>query len=171
MRSSRFDDLIVYKWGARFQGRWFRCAIGHGGIRSEKHEGDGATPVGIWRLTNGMWRGDRLPRPPTLLNLRKAGPQDKWSDDPRDPAYNQPVRGIHWRFSHERMRRSDPLYDIVLVTDHNSSPPVPGLGSAIFVHCWRAARHPTAGCVAFQRDDLLWIMKRWTNRSRLVIRR
>jgi L,D-peptidoglycan transpeptidase YkuD (ErfK/YbiS/YcfS/YnhG family) len=68
------------------------------------------------------------------------------------------------------MRRGDGLYDLCAVTDHNTDPVVPGAGSAIFVHVWRRPRFPTAGCVAFARADLCWILARWTPRSRLVIR-
>ncbi|MEM6664113.1 MAG: L,D-transpeptidase family protein, partial [Pseudomonadota bacterium] len=70
----------------------------------------------------------------------------------------------------DRMRRGDPLYDICAVTDQNFAPAVPGRGSAIFVHLWRKPRHPTAGCIAFRRADLEWILARWTTRSRLIIR-
>jgi len=170
VRPSRLQDLIVGRWGARFRGRQFPCAIGKGGIQHEKREGDGATPIGVWKLTQGMWRGDRVLPPSGPLIFSMAGPQDKWSDDPDDPAYNSGISAFRWPFSHERMRRGDRLYDIVIMTDHNTGPSIPGDGSAIFVHCWRAARHPTAGCVAFRRDDLRWIVERWSPESRLVIR-
>jgi L,D-peptidoglycan transpeptidase YkuD (ErfK/YbiS/YcfS/YnhG family) len=47
---------------------------------------------------------------------------------------------------------------------------VPGRGSAIFLHVWRRPRHPTAGCIAFARADLAFILARWTPRSRVVVR-
>ena len=69
------------------------------------------------------------------------------------------------------MARGDGLYDLCGVTDHNACPVVPGMGSAIFVHLWRKPRHPTAGCIAFRRPDLAWILARWQpGRSRLVVR-
>jgi L,D-peptidoglycan transpeptidase YkuD (ErfK/YbiS/YcfS/YnhG family) len=39
-------DIVVTRWGARFMGRRFPCAIGRGGITQTKREGDGATPAG-----------------------------------------------------------------------------------------------------------------------------
>ena len=42
-------------------------------------------------------------------------------------------------------------------------------GSAIFVHFWKRPRRPTAGCVAFERADLLWIVRRWRPESRMII--
>jgi len=70
----------------------------------------------------------------------------------------------------DRMTRGDGLYDACVVTDHNAAPVIPGAGSAIFVHLWRKPRHPTAGCIAFRRRDLWWILARWTPHSRLIVR-
>ena len=151
-------------------GRRFPCAVGRGGIvpARAKREGDGATPAGVHRFIGLLYRPDRLTRPADWA--RPMGPSDLWSDDPDDPDYNLPVRVPH-AYSHERMMRPDPMYDIVLLTDWNWPQAEPGRGSAIFVHVWRKARHPTAGCVAFARADLLWIAARIGHETRLVIRR
>ncbi len=53
------------------------------------------------------------------------------------------------------MWRDDDLYDIVVVLGHNDAPPVPGLGSAIFLHVARPDFAPTEGCVALAFPDLL----------------
>ena len=45
-----------------------------------------------------------------------------------------------------------------LVVGHNDDPPVPGAGSAIFLHLERPDGGPTEGCVALQRDDLLAVL-------------
>ncbi|MEM8826277.1 MAG: hypothetical protein AAGD40_05060, partial [Pseudomonadota bacterium] len=73
------------------------CRIGRGGAvaAAEKREGDGATPVGSWRLRTLFVRADRLPAPTTSLPWRYVAPEDGWSDDPADPAYNRPVRHPH----------------------------------------------------------------------------
>lgn len=65
--------------------------------------------------------------------------------------------------------RSDPMYDMFIITDWNWPIAKPGRGSAIFVHIWKAPRKPTAGCVAFNKSDLMWIIQRWTARSRLFV--
>ena len=164
------SDLIVGPQGvARFLGRSIPCAIGRGGIRADKREGDGATPIGTWRVESGYYRADRMAAPDTVIPLRASGPRDGWSDDPGDGAYNGPVR-LPYPCSHEQMRRGDTLYDLALVLDHNRHPPVPGEGSAIFIHCWRGQRYPTAGCLAFSPPDLRWIVERWTAASRVIIR-
>ncbi|MEM7191137.1 MAG: L,D-transpeptidase family protein [Pseudomonadota bacterium] len=165
----RPDDLVVGPWGARFQARRFPCAHGRGGIRRVKREGDLASPEGTWRMLWLYWRADRGTMPATALPEQPLGPRQGWSEDPADPAYNRPVRHPH-PYAVDRMRRGDPLYDIVAVTDQNFIPAFPHAGSAIFVHLWRKPRHPTAGCIAFRRRDLEWILARWNQHSRLIIR-
>ena len=165
-----YYDLVVDRRGmVRFMGRTIPCAIGKGGIVADKREGDGGTPVGVWRMENVHYRADRVARPKTALPVTPIGARDGWCDDPSEADYNRPIR-LPAACSHERMRRGDILYDIVIVLDHNRHPPQPGKGSAIFVHCWRAPRFPTAGCLAFSPANLRWILERWNvNRSKVVI--
>lgn len=167
----RAGDLVVTRWGARFRGRHLPCAVGRGGIRAAKakREGDGATPAGRHRIVGLLYRPDRIGRHRLPGWARPIGLRDLWSDDPRDPDYNLMVRAPH-RFGHERLRRPDPLYDILLVTDWNWPRAERGRGSAIFVHLWRKPRHPTAGCVAFARRDLEWIVRRLRVGERLAVR-
>lgn len=137
-----------------------RAVIGRSGrIAAElKREGDGATPMGAWPVRRALWREDRLVRPDTALVLDPIGPDDGWCDDPEDPAYNRPVR-LPWPGRCETLTREDGLYDIVVVLGHNDGPPVPGLGSAIFLHCASPDYRPTEGCIAIARDDLAALLK------------
>lgn len=162
-------DLVVTPMGLRFQGRVFPCSVGRGGIvaASAKREGDGATPAGVHRLVGMLYRPDRLTRPAAWA--LPIGPADLWSDDPRDADYNLMVRAPHG-FGHERLRRADPMYDLVIVTDWNWPHATPGNGSAIFLHQWRRPGAPTAGCIALARRDLHWIAPRIVHQTRLVIR-
>ncbi|MEM8751577.1 MAG: L,D-transpeptidase family protein [Pseudomonadota bacterium] len=169
----RFEDLVVTRWGARFRGRRFACSIGRGGIRADKREGDGATPAGAMRLVGSGFRPDRLARPlpprPRGFRMISIRPADIWSDDPDDPDYNRPLRSRGHEYSHERLSRADRMYDIFVLTDWNWPQPEFRRGSAIFVHVWKAPRRPTEGCVAFSRPDLIWIIRRWTPRCRLIV--
>lgn len=144
------------------------CAHGRGGIATIKAEGDLRSPVGRYRLLWLYWRPDRSLRPRTILPARPLGPRQGWAETPEDPAYNSAIRHPH-PYPADRMRRGDPLYDICVVTDQNAAR-VPDKGSAIFVHLWRRPRWPTAGCIAFRRSDLEWILSHWHVDSRLVIR-
>ena len=159
-------DIVVGRWGARFLNRRFPCTIGRGGITARKREGDGATPGGIHRIVGMLYRPDRMVKPADWA--LPIGPCDLWSDDPRDEDYNLMVRAPH-AFSHERLRRADPMYDLILITDWNWPDAVPGRGSAIFVHAWRRPLAKTAGCVALSSADLRWIAPRITHQTRLII--
>ncbi|ANP36974.1 hypothetical protein JL2886_02080 [Phaeobacter gallaeciensis] len=159
-------DLVLTPRGLRFMGRLLPCAIGKGGLTQSKREGDGATPVGVHRIAGMLYRPDRM-LPPTDWAV-PIGPGDLWSDDVRDPDYNLMVRAPHG-FSHERLRRADPLYDLVLITDWNWPNAVKGRGSAIFIHQWRRPGYPTEGCLAFSRSDLRWIAQRLRPGSRVII--
>lgn len=145
----------------------FPVALGKGGLTHKKREGDGATPLGSHQIVGCLWRADRLARPCGWAF--PIGPQDLWSDDVNDPDYNTQVRSPH-DFSHERLMRSDPLYDVVLITDWNWPNAKPGRGSAIFMHTWRAPRVPTEGCVAFRRDHLLWILDRIHPGTNIIVK-
>lgn len=159
-------DLVVMPGYVRFMGRRFPCTIGRGGIADRKVEGDGVTPRGIHRLVGMLYRPDRMARPADWALPIKPG--DLWSDDVRDPDYNMMVRVPH-AFSHENLRRADPMYDLIILTDWNWPYPAKGRGSAIFIHQWRGPGRPTAGCVAFKRDDLQWIARKIQHKTRLVI--
>lgn len=161
------DDIVVGRWGARFLNRRFPCTIGRSGITTRKREGDGATPAGVHRIVGMLYRPDRMVRPADWA--LPIGPSDLWSDDPKDEDYNLMVRAPH-PFSHERLRRADPMYDLILITDWNWPQSVAGRGSAIFVHSWRRPHARTAGCVALSPADLRWIAPRITHQTRLIIR-
>ncbi|WP_430465805.1 L,D-transpeptidase family protein [Tabrizicola sp.] len=163
------EDLVVTPMGVRFFNRVFPCTLGRSGIVAgdKKREGDGATPAGVHRIVGMLYRPDRMAKPTDWA--LPIGPQDLWSDDPRDEDYNLMVRAPHG-FGHEKLRRADPLYDLVILTDWNWPEAQPGRGSAIFLHRWRRPGYPTAGCVAFDPADLLWIAHRITHQTRLVVR-
>jgi len=160
-------DLVLTRRGLRFQNRHFACAIGRGGLTADKREGDGATPRGQHRIMACLYRPDRLPRPNPWA--RPIRPGDLWSDDPSQPDYNHLMRAPY-PHSHEMLRRADPLYDLILITDWNWPIAAPHKGSAIFVHQWRKPRHPTEGCLALRRDHLSWIAGRIAPGTRLIIR-
>lgn len=154
------NDIIVSSAGVlSFGGLQFRCALGKGGVRpeAEKREGDGATPLGRYPLRRVFYRADRLAAPQTRLPLQALTPQDGWCDDPLDPAYNRFVT-LPCGASHEKLWRDDAVYDVIVVLGHNDDPPVPGLGSAIFMHVARPDYSGTEGCVALALPDLLALL-------------
>jgi len=142
----------------RYKSFAFPCVLGRAGIRADKAEGDGATPVGRFALKRVLYRGDRLMPPATRMPIAPIAPNDGWCDAPDDANYNKPVK-LPYGASAENMWRDDGLYDVVVVLGHNDDPVVPGAGSAIFVHVAAPDSAPTAGCVALAREDLLSILR------------
>lgn len=134
-----------------------RCAIGRGGVKRDKHEGDGATPIGAWPLREGYFRPDRMPAPETRLTMTPLDPRAGWCDASSDPNYNRPVR-LPYPASHEELWRDDEIYDVILVLGYNDDPVVAGKGSAIFLHLARGDFSPTAGCVAVQLEDMMKLL-------------
>jgi len=136
-----------------FAGKRFRCALGRGGLSADKHEGDGATPIGSWPMRRVLYRPDRLTPPQTALDIEPVQKDDGWCDDPLHADYNRPVTLPH-AASCERLWRDDALYDIIVILGHNDDPVVAGAGSAIFLHIARDDYGPTEGCVALAENDL-----------------
>jgi L,D-peptidoglycan transpeptidase YkuD (ErfK/YbiS/YcfS/YnhG family) len=134
-----------------------RCALGRAGVRTNKQEGDGATPAGVYPLREIHYRADRVPRPLSGLPVHPLASHDGWCDDPACADYNRLVRLPH-PGSHERLWRDDALYDIVVAIGYNDAPPVRGLGSAIFLHVAAADYAPTEGCVALPVDELQQVL-------------
>lgn len=156
MSGVRVDSAALTLIG--LDGRAIPCAIGRSGAcpAGEKREGDGRTPLGRWPIRTVLFRpGHAAPPAGMVLPWRWVRPDDGWSDDPADPAYNRPVRHPHG-YSAERLVRDDGAYDVIVVLGHNDAPPVPSMGSAVFLHC--SEGRPTAGCVAVEKDALLAVL-------------
>ncbi|MCP4208947.1 MAG: L,D-transpeptidase family protein [Shimia sp.] len=158
--------MVLTPRGVRFMGRYFPCSIGKGGIRHDKCEGDGATPVGVHHITGLLYRADRMVQPTPWATA--IGKDDLWSDASDDLDYNQMVRAPYAP-SHEKLRRADPLYDLILLTDWNWPQAEAGKGSAIFLHQWRRPGYPTEGCIAFERKHLHWIAAQAVPGTRVIV--
>ena len=146
-----------------------RAAIGKGGLRQDKKEGDGATPLGTFRLPFGMYRQDRVKPPETALPMIALREGHAWVDDPNDDKYNRLVE-LPYPAHAERLWRNDGIYDVLVVVDYNMSPAARGAGSAIFLHIARPRFTPTVGCVAVEREVLLRLLGKLGPQSTLTIR-
>jgi L,D-peptidoglycan transpeptidase YkuD (ErfK/YbiS/YcfS/YnhG family) len=117
-----------------------------------------------------LYRADRVTRPRTALPVRVIRDHDGWCEDPADRNYNRLVK-LSPRSSVDRLRRTDHLYDLVLILGYNDRPRVRGKGSAIFVHLARPGYAPTAGCIALSRRDLSALLAQIRPGSSIVVMR
>ena len=148
--------------------RMIPVVLGRSGIRTNKREGDGATPAGRFHPLRLWWRHDRGSPPPTRLPTRRIGRDLAWCEDPTDRRYNRLIR----RSANEpgdRLWRDDHLYDLVVEIDQNTRPRVLRRGSAVFLHIARPDGSPTAGCVAMRIGELQWLLGRASTRTRIDI--
>lgn len=152
------SEALYYPEGRlRFGGEDYRAAHGRGGIKSDKREGDGATPLAWLPLRRVLYRADRIARPRAAVPVEPLAPRDGWCDDPAHPDYNRPVRLPH-PARHEELWRADGLYDLIGVLGWNDAPIQRGRGSAIFLHVATADFALTAGCIVLARNDLIRIL-------------
>ena len=155
----RFGPASVLRVGTQR----VRVALGRGGVRTDKREGDGATPLGLLALRRVLYRADRIATADRDLLARGGLPSrpitrsDGWCDDPDHADYNTAVTLPH-AARHEHLWREDGLYDIVGVLGWNDDPVIRGRGSAIFLHLATSEFTPTEGCLAIAKPDLLALL-------------
>ena len=162
MKKSRLIRVLVRAHRARsfahrgsiiLAGKRLVCSLGRAGARWDKHEGDGATPLGVFPLRRVFYRPDRQAAPRTALPVEALSPDDAWCHEPRNAAYNTRVR-MPFEGGVERLWRDDHLYDLLVVLGYNDDPVLPGAGSAIFIHMAAPSGSPTQGCIALERKCL-----------------
>lgn len=148
--------------------RLCKCALGRSGLRLRKCEGDGATPVGRWPLRYVLYRRDRVNTPRGRLPVFPIRPDDGWCDDPDSGRYNRRI-SFPFPAGAETLWREDSLYDVVVVLGHNDRPPVPGRGSAIFLHIAATGYAATEGCVAVSLRDMRAILEHCGPSTEMIV--
>ena len=136
----------------------FRCSIGKKGSTKNKKEGDKKTPKGSFKIGNLYYRKDRIEKPTTLLKCIEIKKNMGWCDDVRFPKqYNKLIR-VENKIQHEKLKRNDHKYDLLIPIKYNFEKTVTGLGSCIFIHLTKDYK-PTAGCIALKEKDFLIMLK------------
>tara|TARA_B100000941_G_C28461752_1_gene531153 strand:+ start:641 stop:1135 length:495 start_codon:yes stop_codon:yes gene_type:complete len=147
---------------------FFKCCIGKNGITKKKKEGDKKTPVGNYSIENLYFRKDRLKKPQTSLKCIKITSNMGWCNDVKSPKkYNKLVK-INEGISHEKLKRKDCKYDLIIPIKYNFKKPIIGLGSCIFIHLTKNYK-PTAGCIALKKKDFLIMAKIIKRNSKIRI--
>jgi L,D-peptidoglycan transpeptidase YkuD (ErfK/YbiS/YcfS/YnhG family) len=146
----------------------FPCLLGKAGRRFAKREGDGASPIGKWKLEQLYYRPDKMAKPRTALRCKPMKPTDGWCDAKFTGAYNRHV-SLPYKGSHEDLWRKDSAYDVMVTTNHNQRPRIQNRGSAIFLHIINQGAKGTEGCIALSEKHLRNVLGRCSKHTYLMI--
>ena len=136
----------------------FRCCIGKKGLTSNKIEGDKKTPKGTFEIGNLYFRKDRKEKPSTLLKCIEIKNDMGWCNDSRFPKKYNKLFKIQNKIKHEKLKRKDCKYDLLIPIKYNFKRPITSKGSCIFIHLTKDYE-PTAGCIALKEKDFLIMIK------------
>jgi L,D-peptidoglycan transpeptidase YkuD (ErfK/YbiS/YcfS/YnhG family) len=146
----------------------FRCCIGKGGVTKNKKEGDKKTPKGTFGIENLYYRKDRLKKPITSLKCIEIKKDMGWCDDIYfSKKYNKLIK-TKKNLKHEKLKRKDHKYDLLIPIKYNFKKPISGLGSCIFIHLTKDYK-PTAGCIALKKNNFLIMLKLIKKNSKIKI--
>jgi len=143
----------------------YTARVGWNGLRVNRREGDGTTPIGTFPITPRMY--GNAPNPGVSFRYTRLRCGDWWVEDPRSRAYNTFQRvgcGVKppFKVTTPDMSKSPHAYAYLAVIGFNMSPAVPGRGSGIFLHV--QVHNSTNGCVSLPRPQLLRVL-RWLRPS------
>ena len=128
-----------------------------------KKEGDGRSPAGIFKIGKIYGESDSLLEGAITLTIKSLKRMHGW-DDPKNPFYNKHVMSNFFEtkpewFESQRMRLGDSAYRWLIAINHNTNPPKPGYGSAIFFHVRRGPERRTTGCTVLSLKNLENLIK------------
>jgi D-alanyl-D-alanine dipeptidase len=145
----------------------------HGGtldVGPEKHEGDGRSPAGVFRLSAVYGYAPRDSVRYLMMPYIELSSTCQCVDDVRSAYYNLVIDSLSvpqadWT-SRERMRPPTGEWNKWgVIVDHNMSPRVPGRGSCIFLHVIEGRGVPTSGCTSIEEDRIADLV-RWLDAAK-----
>lgn len=136
-----------------------------------KREGDGRSPAGVFDLPGAFGYG---PTGHSLMPYEAMDASDWCIDVDTSPFYNRiidarqegetAVAGSSEPMRLDLHNQDDVRYALGLKVAHNPAN-VPGQGSCIFMHLWRAPGEATAGCTAMSDSTMLTLLS-WLDPQR-----
>ena len=157
-------------------GKWYMTMttpgfIGKNGLGKTK-EGDAMTPVGEFKFNRAFGIADD---PGCAIPYVKVDDDIYWSGDPREGYhYNEMVNikdlpGLDTESGDsEHIIDYSYNYRYCLNISYNEEGK-PGLGSAIFLHCYGSSKPYTGGCVAIPEDCMKYVMQQVDENTIIVI--
>ncbi len=161
-------ELLVKSNHLFVKSKQIRCSVGVNGLTVDKQEGDLSTPIGTFQFNKIYYRADRLGDKKFIIDSSIINKNDGWCDDQKSDLYNQYIQ-FPFDESAEHLYREDHIYDIICVLNYNTSPIIPGRGSAIFLHIAKPDFLGTAGCIAIEKEALIEIATNLTAKSTIKI--
>lgn len=145
--------------------------IGKNGL-GKTREGDAKTPIGVFRFNRAFGIADD---PGCAIPYVKVDEDTYWSGDPREGyRYNELVSLKELPGLDVESGDSEHIieyiyhYQYCLNISYNEEG-TPGLGSAIFLHCFGPVKPYTGGCVAIPEDCMKFVMQRVDEDTVVVI--
>ena len=140
----------------------------NGGCKTR--EGDGKTPLGSFNFNAAL---GILDDPGCPLPYTRVNDSHYWVCDSGSPRYNTLVSTDEYtdfdRARSEHIIDYPNAYRYILNTTYNAGGS-PGLGSAIFLHCYREQRTYTFGCVSIPFESMEYVMTHIRPDARILIR-
>ncbi len=133
------------------------AVYGWGGMSNNRHEGDGTTPIGLFRADTPFgWQPAGTGFPAEYEEIMVAQQRQYWSDDTNRLEHSSNVSAQSGERLWESWART--IYDYCLNIAFNHDY-VKGTGSAIFLHCTKENKPSTAGCVAMDPQAMQAILR------------
>jgi L,D-peptidoglycan transpeptidase YkuD (ErfK/YbiS/YcfS/YnhG family) len=143
-----------------------KCCVGKNGLKSNKKEGDYATPKGLFKLKKLYFRKDRLGVPKTKIKKKIIKKNMAWCDDPKHKNYNEEIYISNKKYK-ENFYKINHVYDYLITISYNEKK-IPYKGSAIFLHLTENYK-PTAGCIALKKKDFEILLKLIDQKTKIKI--
>ena len=143
-----------------------KCCVGKNGLKSNKKEGDCATPKGLFKLKKLYFRKDRLGVPKTKIKKKIIKKNMAWCDDPKHKNYNEEIYISNKKYK-ENFYKINHVYDYLITISYNEKK-IPYKGSAIFLHLTENYK-PTAGCIALKKKDFEILLKLIDQKTKIKI--
>lgn len=143
-----------------------KAYLGRNGVTKDKKEGDGKTPLGIYRLGPAFGLCENIQ---TKLDYIQLDNCLYWVDDCDSKYYNKlvDIKKVQkdW-ISAEHLIEFQKQYEYSVVIAYNTKC-IKGKGSAIFLHC--SVEKPTSGCIAIQKEKMLELLNLLEKHSIILI--
>ena len=137
--------------------------VGLQGVSENKVEGDRKAPVGSFKMPFAFGTEN----PGTKMPFRQITNRSYWISNVNDPHYNTWQERSSSHSHDEHLIQYADQYKYAMAIDYNMDNPVPGKGSAIFLHVSNGT--PTLGCISVPESTIIYYMKELGNNARIII--